>query len=340
MVALLTRLQIKLTLRSYRGDTSRIIALAVVSFFGAGLLMSFLGAAILLRGAEVGQIGSVVTCLFSFVTLLWPVALVLLGSNDPLAPTRFVLFPVRARELQPGLVVATLFTIGGVATSILTVGYVLAWSARPLTLILGTVCGLAGLAFSVLLARTLTAAISATLASRRFREASFIIVGVLAFLPAFGGQFLGRWFSAGSGTGSPVHVLDRAAVFLGWSPFGWAWSLPGEVWSGAWAVVAAKSGLFAVTCWVLCRCGGGCGVVRLGRVGGRVRSGWLGGGRPGGGGRRGSRWRVRGVVVAGPGRTVGWAIRGRGVRRGSWPGGRSWIRVLPAVSWWRVFVGV
>lgn len=253
MVALLTRLQIKLTLRSYRGDTSRIIALAVVSFFGAGVLMSFLGAAILLRGSEVGQIGSVMTCLFSFVTLMWPVALVLLGSNDPLAPTRFVLFPVRARELQPGLLVATLFTIGGVATSILTVGYIVAWSARPLTLILGVGCGLAGLAFAVLLARTLTAAISATLASRRFREASFIVVGVLAFLPALGSQFAGRWFSAGPGAGGPGRVLDSLAVVLGWSPFGWAWSLPGEVWSGAWAVVAAKGGLFAVTSWTLWR---------------------------------------------------------------------------------------
>lgn len=250
MVALLIRLQIKLTLRSFRGETSRIVALSLLSFFGAGMLMSFLVSAFFISQSEVNQIAPVMTCLFAATTLLWPIALVLLGSNDPLTPTRFALFPVRGRELQWGMLAATLLTLGGIATSVLTLGYVIAWSARPLTLALGMVCGLAGLAFSVLLARTLTSAILATLSSRRFRETSFVIIGTLAFVPAFAGQLSGRFAVAGEND-DPMRVFEAVALVLGWTPFGWAWSLPADAWNGLWVAVAAKATLFGLTFWAL-----------------------------------------------------------------------------------------
>ncbi|MDO4784165.1 MAG: hypothetical protein Q3997_03650 [Propionibacteriaceae bacterium] len=250
MVALLIRLQLKLTLRSFRGETSRIVALSLLSFFGAGMLLSFLVSAFFIGQSEVNKIAPVMTCLFAATTLLWPVALVLLGSNDPLTPTRFALFPVRGRELQWGMLAATLLTLGGIATSVLTLGYVIAWSARPLTLVLGVVCGVAGLAFSVLLARTLTSAILATLSSRRFRETAFVIIGTLAFVPAFAGQLSGRFAVAGEDD-DPMRVLESAALVLGWTPFGWVWSLPGEVWNGRWAVAAAKAVAFGLTFWAL-----------------------------------------------------------------------------------------
>ena len=79
-----------------------------------------------------------------------------------------------------------------------------------------------------LLSRAATAAFASFLASRRFRDLAFVALALFGVVMGIGGNLIGGL--AGTDPtqmrGSPRHL---AAALAGWSPFGWAWSMPGRL---------------------------------------------------------------------------------------------------------------
>lgn len=248
MVALLTRLQLKLTLRSFRGNTAKVVGFVFLGLYLAAVLLGMLAGAIALRVADdAGLTGAVTVLGFGFVTFLWPVLMVLLGYNDALAPSRFALLPVSARELRPGLAAASLLTVGGIVTFVLGLEYLVAWSGSVFTFAIAVIGLVLGLSLAVVATRALVAALSATLASRRFRDLVVVIVGLFAMLLAFSGQLFGFFAQEGGTVGRPELV--SAGGLIGWTPFGWAWSLPWDAAEGRWWMVVVKA-LATIACVV------------------------------------------------------------------------------------------
>lgn len=239
MVALLTRLQIKLTLRSFSGNTARIVGLVFLGLYVGGMMLAMLAGMFVLRQAGPQWAGPITTLIFAVVTLLWPVLMVLLGSNDALAPARFALFPVRASQLQPGLLVATLFTFGGVVSLVFLLGYLIAWSTSLAIFAVALCAAVLGIGFAMLVTRTLTAGMSATLASRKFRDWVVVIVGLFAMLAAMSGQL----FAYASRSSMSGEQLTAWASVAAWSPFGWPWALPWDAAHGDWLAFASRLAL-------------------------------------------------------------------------------------------------
>lgn len=245
MVALLTRLQLRLNLRSFRGNTGKIVGLVILSIYAAGIIFGILALMVMLRTGQVAAIGTLTTLLMGFVTFIWPVSVLLFGANDPLSASRFALLPVRAKQLRPGLLVATALSFGGILVGLVAVGYLIAWSASGWLFALAALCAMVGLAFTITLTRTITAAVSATLASRKFRDWALMAVGLVALAFAFSGQVFGALVDGGISLG--LDSFTQPATIVSWTPFGWAWALPWDVARADWLALGLRSALLVVS---------------------------------------------------------------------------------------------
>ena len=81
-----------------------------------------------------------------------------------------------------------------------------------------------------------TAAFASFLGSRRFRDLAFVALAVLGSGIGLGGNLFGGLAAAGAD--QLRGVLADAAAVLGWTPFGWAWAIPGRRRSGQWLAAA------------------------------------------------------------------------------------------------------
>ena len=91
-----------------------------------------------------------------------------------------------------------------------------------------------GVVTCVLLARAVTAAFAAVLASRRFRDLAFVGLALFGVALGLGGNLIGAF--ASSDAGQLRESLADLALVAGWSPFGWAWAIPADVARGQWLV--------------------------------------------------------------------------------------------------------
>jgi ABC-2 type transport system permease protein len=167
---------------------------------------------------------------FSALTISWLLmSLLVFGVDETVDPARFALLPVRAGELLPGLIATALVGVPGVATILLGAGLVLTWARTGLLTAAALVAFPLGVLTCVLLARVATSALAAVLASRRFRD--LVIVGFALF-----GLVIGLAANLLSTSAASTHELRRLlatlARVLGWSPFGWAWSVPADIARG------------------------------------------------------------------------------------------------------------
>lgn len=206
------------------------------------VLPAALAAAVLVtvgaRLAEAGVAGDLLVVGFTALVLGWllgPVAA--FGMDETLDPVRLRLLPVRARALVPGLALASLVGVPGVACVLLLLGVVggFAPPGPGLVLVVGGVA--AELALCVLGGRALVTVLSGQLRSRRGRDATatlsaVVIAGLVAVaqLPnlanigvidegpdgvTIGGDASPLTDRAGDAVGGVAHVLS----FL---PPGWA----------------------------------------------------------------------------------------------------------------------
>ncbi len=238
MVGLLIRMRARIWVHNLRRSTPHLVAF-VIAAIGTTVALLFLVPLLWLLRTEANAVRAVTVPLLATVTLLWGVlSIAASGTDRTLDPADFVTLPVRARELAPGLVAAAFVGLPAVLTTGLAVGVVGTWSADPATLAAALLATPIGLLTAVLMSRVLTAALARVLSGRRGRLLGALAVSVVTMTPfAFNVLLLGR-----RGNLDPIELdLTGPARVAGWTPFGWAWSLPLDAARGAFGTLAVHA---------------------------------------------------------------------------------------------------
>ena len=233
MVALLVHLKLTLLRNSLRRSVWRTVGLVIAMLYALGIVVGVLVGLVALRATSTALTGDVTVVAFSLLTLGWlAMSLLVFGMDETVDPSRFALLPVRARELLPGLFVAGLIGSPGLATVLVALGFVITWARDVALAAAAAVAAPLGVATCFLAARFATSALASVLSSRRFRDFAFAVLALVGAGLGIGGNLIGS--SLGAEGGQPLQALGRVAAALGWTPFGWAWSLPADVARGRW----------------------------------------------------------------------------------------------------------
>ncbi len=236
----LTLLTLKLHLlrNGLRRSPWQVVSLVLALLYGLGIAALAVGGLVALRGSDVGTARAVVVPLGALLTLGWAVVpLVAFGTDATLDPARLLPFPLPARRLVLGLLLAGLAGVPGLTTALLAAGTVVTWSRGPLVAAVAALGGLLGLLTCVALSRLTTTALAGALAGRRSRE---LAAGVLALVAGVVGPGVALASSALSERELGLGVLQVVATVAGWTPLGWAWSAPADVAAGAVVAGSAK----------------------------------------------------------------------------------------------------
>jgi len=197
----------------------------VVGVLAALALVVFLASVIVsLQDVSADIARAVIIAIGSAVTLAFTVTPLAFGSDDSLEPRRFALLGIPVTKLTLLLTFAALVSIPIVSVAVLAIAQVVAWS-RP-----DGPVGFAVLAVPIiivtclLLGRVGSAIATLYLSTRRRREAAGLGVFALVVLlaPALAVLATVDWGSQG------LPIIRRVAAVATWTPFGAAWSVPGD----------------------------------------------------------------------------------------------------------------
>ena len=244
MVAVLVGLKLRLLRNALRQSVWRVVGLVLALAYGVFLVGLAVVGLVALRFTQVEVGPDVVVVGLTALTVGWTlIPLLAFGMDDTLDPGRFALLPLRAREVLPGFVVSSLVGVPGVATILVAAASVVFWATGILPAVAAGIGAVLGVFTSVVLARVVTTGLGGLLGGRRFRDGAAGIVAILASMSGIG---LGLGTQAIQRTPNMGELLAGLASIAGWTPFGWAWSLPADVTAGRVGLAAAKLGLAAV----------------------------------------------------------------------------------------------
>lgn len=236
MVALLVGLKLRLLRNSLRRSTWQLVGLILGSLYALGIVALAVVGLTALRFADTQVAGDVTTVAFTAVSIGWVVlSLLVFGVDETVDPARFAILPLRARQLLPGLLVAALVGIPGVATTLVALGLLGTWSVGVAPLVGAVVAIGLGVPLCALWSRAATAVFAQGLASRRTRDVAGVVLAVVIMGLALGGNLLGNAAGAQDST-TLLDLLHHAGTVAGWTPFGWVWTLPGLLAEGRWPV--------------------------------------------------------------------------------------------------------
>ena len=253
MVAILVRLKLSLLRNALRRSVWRTVGLIIGIVYALGVVVLALVGLVALRWTSVALTADVTVLAFATLTAGWLLlSLLVFGIDETLDPSRFALLPVRAREIMPGLLVSGLISSTGVATVLVALGLLASWS-RGVGPLLATVVTIPiGVATCFLLSRAGTAAFSAVLSSRRFRDFAFVGLAGLGLVFGVGANLVGGLL--GQGVDHFRTLLSDAATVASWTPFGWVWAVPADVASGRWPIAGVRlllAAAFVVLLWLV-----------------------------------------------------------------------------------------
>ncbi len=261
MVALLTRLRWRLWRTEYRSKRRWITAIIGIVYTVPLIGLFWLALGALTREAPV-MLPHVLVGAGAGIVLAWStIPIVAFGLDDPLAANRFALLPRRARELQPGLLVAGLVSIPAVLTAIALIGALLlseialaTWQGgdasmpgRILAMVIAPVSFGAGLALCLMVPRALLAATSAGGVSRRRRElgSALGLAGLLGL--TYAAMLWGAPVLENASGEELTRALTTVATIAAWTPFGAPFALPFDIASVAWLAAAGRAVIVAAS---------------------------------------------------------------------------------------------
>jgi ABC-2 type transport system permease protein len=254
VVALLVHLKLTLLRNGLRRSVWRTLGLVLGAVYALGIVAGAYAGLITLRWASTSTTAQVTVVVYTALTVGWLLlSLLVFGVDETVDPARFALLPVRARELLPGLLAAALVGVPGVATVLVALGLVVTWARTPALTVAGLLAAVLGTLTCVLLSRTATSAFASSLSSRRFRDLAVILLVVVGASFGIGANLLSR--VAEQHLADPAALLTTLATVASWSPFGWAWALPGDVARADWVraalhlVLAAALVVGLWACW-------------------------------------------------------------------------------------------
>ncbi|MFW6598914.1 hypothetical protein ACQBAU_15450 [Propionibacteriaceae bacterium Y2011] len=272
MVALLTRLKWRLWRGSYQQDKRRligpIIGVAYALFAMVGAAVGLFASALFLPTMTMPLLVAVGAVL----VLMWTIIPIFtFGIDDTLAASKFAIYPLRAKDLQPGLFAAAFISIPIACTALgvlvmIIVGELALFraaaadggigAATVIGAILLPVLYAVGLALCVLLPRAIVTATTIGGVSRRRRE----VAGIGFFVVFIGGMYgLQIAFTAEAerlARLDPMQIMDRVGTIAGWTPLGAPFAVPYDVATGSWLSAVARlaiTALLVVGAWLVWR---------------------------------------------------------------------------------------
>ncbi|SDH89960.1 hypothetical protein [Agrococcus jejuensis] len=277
MAALLVGLRLKQLGRSLTRSPWHIVGLVFGALGALWMLGLVAVGAVGLRLAPEGVAPLVLVLVTSVAVVGWAVGALLSSTDESLAPERFALLPVRARQLLPGLALAQLLGIGGVATAIALALLLIAWSASVPALVAAIVMLPVALLTCMLGARVLSGVLARTLASRRTRDVATVVLMVLLISS---GLLLSVVARAIAESASVQALLEQAAGVLAWTPLGATAGVPAAIATGDWLAAGIRLVIALGTVALLWWAWGAQLAARLvepvqASGGGRVRSGGI-----------------------------------------------------------------
>lgn len=227
MVAHLLRLKLALLRNSLRRKPMQLVGLAIGALYGLGILGFAIAGLIALGFADVGTAGTVVVLAGSAVLIGWLVVPVLAAGVDmTLDPLRFTTFAIPMRQLLAGLALSGFLGVPGAVTLLASLGTVGTWWHHPAAAGAALVCAPLAVLTCVVASRAITSASTNLAASRRFRDASALIL----FIPL---MLLGPIISSlTAGIRNASEALPALARTLSWTPLGAPWSVPADLAAG------------------------------------------------------------------------------------------------------------
>ncbi|MDN5765476.1 MAG: hypothetical protein L0H96_00225 [Humibacillus sp.] len=247
MVAHLVRLKLTLLRNMLRRSRAQAIGvvLAIVYFgfivvalaFGVASLRADLDLAV----AVIPVVGAVAVVLWSLVPLFS------FGSDPTLDPGRFATFAVPPRQLAIGLIAGALVGLPVIATMLIALGVMVAWSHTVLSTVVGAVSTAVGVLTAVTMSRWVTAVATSALSSRRGKD----VMGVLALILLV--LFSPVLIALSNAGGDVLGVARSVSTVAGWTPLGWAWAAPGDIALGHVALGLLRLALALGFLWVLGR---------------------------------------------------------------------------------------
>jgi len=255
VVGLLLRLHWRLTVRQIRSSPLILVSTILTGLAVVPMAALLFYGLVWLRGWPENRVLWTVLG-FAGLTLAWPLmTLFVTGSNDLLDIGRFALYPVRAAQLVPGLLMTGLLGFGGLLTLVLGAGYVIAWSTALDTALLALLGAVLGTVVCVLSTRSLSAALSGLFQRRRLRELALVVVFVVIIGASVAVQMASRWLGEGNVALADVTALARRVeAVVVWTPLGWPWAIPASAAAGRWDMAVLQTVyalcLIALLAWI------------------------------------------------------------------------------------------
>jgi len=228
VVALVLRLRLALLANAFRRSPWQVLGLVAAAVYGILVTVLAIGALAGLRDADVDSARDIVVAGGALVVLGALVVPLVLGSDDALDPRRFAPYGIEPRRLALALGVAALVGAPGAALVVVALTTVVTWARDPATALLAILAAVAAVVTCVLVARLSTVAASVLLSTRRARETTGLVAGLVAVLLVPVVVALAQADLLDDGL-RPIRPLLGA---LSWTPLGAAWAAPAAAVAG------------------------------------------------------------------------------------------------------------
>jgi len=252
MVAHLLRLKLILLANTFRRSPWQMVGMIVAVLYGIAIALVITAELIALRTVP-AEIAHVVTVVFgSIVVLGFTLLPLVFGVDDTVDPRRFSLYGIASTRLAVGLLAAAFVSVPSVVIVIFALAQVATWSRGGAPVVLALVGAVLIVLTCVLAARVSTAIASFFLASRRARDIS----GILLLLVLAAAAPLIAFVATVDWQAEGVTMFRRIAAVAAWTPFGAAWSMPGDAADGNGGLAAMRlliAVAFVVALWLLWR---------------------------------------------------------------------------------------
>lgn len=249
MVAHLLSLKWRLLLNGFRRSPGQIVGIAIGGLYALGVVATLMVVLVALRWADIETAHTAVVLGGAAATLGWAVVpLVASAADMTLDPSRFTTSAIPMRQLLAGLALAGFIGLPGLSTLAVALFTAATWW-RSVPAVAGALVGaVLGVLSCVVLSKVVTTATASLAASRRFKDASSIVVFVPLVLmgPIVAGVV--------GGVSSSTGYLPELARTVSWTPLGAPWALGGDLASGNVGAALLKALISLATLLALFAC--------------------------------------------------------------------------------------
>lgn len=246
MVATVLRLRFRSLGNTLARRPSQLVGFCIGVLWAFWLLVGIvvgLVAVSMLQGLDVARTVAVVGG--SALLLGWVLGPLLVAGTDATADSgRLAPFPLTTRQIMLALSATGLSGVPGIVTALAALATIVLWVRWPAAAVAAIPATVIAVLTCVVASRLVTSLSIGLGGHRRGRE----IVGLIGLaLVVMTGPILAGILALLDAGGDGVSRLNHAGAFLGWTPVGAAWAVPGDIAAGEWLAALAKLAIASAT---------------------------------------------------------------------------------------------